>query len=192
MNGEPVLEGVEHHPRPRAPRGSSPAGPTSAPLTSIVTPPLPPLGPQRVRQIQPAEQRLDGVISVRLARQHPKEQVRLGVGGDLDRVGRSRLPGDRRRSLSATGVRASDQAPSRMIGRKVVPWNAMAYDKREVVGDAEQRERGHDRRLELADKARGELHRDPERPECPAAAGRRRSPPGYRRPRTHEERAARW
>ena len=125
VHAEPVAGGVEHQRRGRAPRDSCSGGPTSAPSTSIVTPSsLAPLRLQRVRQVHQAEQRLHAVIAVGLPREHPQEEVDLGVGGDArPRGGHARMP---RRSLRATGVRASDQAPSRMIGRKVVTWKAIA------------------------------------------------------------------
>ena len=55
-------------------------GPTSAPSTSMRDlAGLPPLRPQRVGEAHQAEQRLDAVIAVGLAREHAEEQVQLGV-----------------------------------------------------------------------------------------------------------------
>jgi hypothetical protein len=81
---------------------------------------LPPLGAELVGKVHQTEQGLQPVEPVRLAREHPKEEVQLRVRPDPHRADRhaSEAP---RRSLSATGVRASDQAPANVIGRKVVP-----------------------------------------------------------------------
>ena len=84
-------------------------------------PPIPLFRPERVRQAHEAKERLEAVIAVALAGQHAEEQVELGRCGDGDH-GPAHGCWVVRRSLSATGVRASDQAPSRMMGTKVAAW----------------------------------------------------------------------
>ena len=83
------------------------------------------LRPQLVRQVHQAEQRLQSMESVGLPSEHPEEQVELRMGPQSNR-GIGHGLGVPRRSLSATGVRARDQAPARTTGKKVEPWYAMA------------------------------------------------------------------
>ena len=82
---------------------------------------LAPLRAQLVGQVHEAEDRLHSMEPVHFPRQDPEEQVELRVRRHPD-GGRRHGPGVPRRSLSATGVRARDQAPASVIGMNVAPW----------------------------------------------------------------------
>ena len=80
--------------------------------------PSAPLRPQRVGQAHEAEQRLDAVVAVRLSRQHPEEQVQLGVRLDGDgrpgswTAGRSQVAQRDRRAGERPGAEQHDRQES--------------------------------------------------------------------------------
>ena len=84
-------------------------------------------------QAHETEERLEAVVPVGFAGQHPEKEIDLGRRLD-GRDRRSHERSGERRSLSASGVRASDQAPSRTIGTKVAAWKAMAYEEAIALG----------------------------------------------------------
>ena len=76
---------------------------------------------QPVGQRHEAKQRLQTVVSVCFARQNSEEEIDLGVRIDADTRGSvGHSAGAPRRSRNASGVRTSDQTPSRLIGMNVV------------------------------------------------------------------------
>ncbi len=115
---------------------------------------------QPIRQIHQTEERLEAVKAIRLAREHPQEEVELRVG----RYATRRVSSCRRSSEIGQGDWGAGQGPGaqqgdREEGRAVIGDGVRG---REIVRYTVEGKSRHDGRLELSHVPGRELNRDPQ------------------------------